>query len=161
MWVTEHLARFLGGRRKGTPHNPGSRWATLRRYRWRHMKSGLLRGRVLPVLNRSGGQIRELASVDLDLAVARGAAYYGLARHGRGIRIRLQFVYTCASKLSPASVPGIPAPMKALCVAPFGMEEGSNTTRQQGVRSGGVGGFSPARLHCPQARAEMIEKLAG
>ena len=31
---------------------------------------------------------RALAGADLDLAVARGAAYYGLVRRGKGVRIR-------------------------------------------------------------------------
>jgi len=32
--------------------------------------------------------VKELGGTDLDLAVARGAAYYGLVRRGRGVRIR-------------------------------------------------------------------------
>jgi hypothetical protein len=59
--------------------------------------------------------------------VARGAAYYGLARRGRGIRIRggtARAYYIGIESAMPA-VPGVPAPQKAVCVAPFGMEEGS------------------------------------
>ncbi len=65
--------------------------------------------------------------MDLDRAVALGATYYGLARKGRGIRIRAgvpQTYYIGIESAMPA-VPGIPTPMKALCVVPFGMEEGS------------------------------------
>jgi hypothetical protein len=64
---------------------------------------------------------------DLDHAVARGAAYYGMARRGRGIRIRSgasRSYYVGIESAMPA-VPGMPAPLKALCVVPFGMEEGS------------------------------------
>ena len=74
------------------------------------------------------GETRELTSVDLDRAVALGATYYGLARKGRGIRIRAgvpQTYYIGIESAMPA-VPGIPTPMKALCVVPFGMEEGSH-----------------------------------
>jgi len=72
--------------------------------------------------------IRKLEGEDLDLAVARGAAYYGLVRRGRGVRIRggtAQTYYVGIESTMPA-VPGMPAPLKAFCVAPFGMEEGSS-----------------------------------
>ena len=71
-----------------------------------------------------------LDAPDLDHAVARGAAYYGLARRGRGIRIRsgaARSYYVGIESAMPA-VPGLPAPLKALCVVPFGMEEGTSAT---------------------------------
>ncbi|HEX4610426.1 MAG TPA: Hsp70 family protein [Urbifossiella sp.] len=70
---------------------------------------------------------RELPGADLDLAVARGAAYYGLVRRGKGVRIRggtARAYYVGVETAAPA-VPGIAPPIKALCVAPFGMEEGT------------------------------------
>jgi hypothetical protein len=68
-----------------------------------------------------------LEAPDLDRAVARGAAYYGLARRGRGIRIRSGAARTYYVGIESAmpSVPGLPAPLKALCVVQFGMEEGT------------------------------------
>lgn len=66
-----------------------------------------------------------LEGTDLDQAVARGAAYYGLVQRGRGIRIRggtAQVYYIGVETAQPA-VPGFAAPIKAVCVAPFGMEE--------------------------------------
>ena len=69
-----------------------------------------------------------LDAPDLDHAVAQGAAYYGLARRGRGIRIRsgaARSYYVGIESAMPA-IPGLPAPLKALCVVPFGMEEGSS-----------------------------------
>src|SRR5262249_21686164 len=56
-------------------------------------KAEPLRQRLLEVVNgwakaAGGGPVRRLQADDLDLAVARGAAYYGLVRRGRGIRIR-------------------------------------------------------------------------
>ena len=61
-------------------------------------------------------------------AVARGAAYYGLARTGRGVRIRggVPRTYYVGIESSLPAVPGMRAPVKALTVAPFGMEEGSS-----------------------------------
>lgn len=95
-------------------------------------KSQLLRERVLAVLNRwlgadSGQPAAELAGAELDLAVARGAAYYGWARHGHGLRIRggtARAYYVGIESAMPA-VPGMEPPVRALCVAPFGMEEGT------------------------------------
>src|SRR5207302_10316587 len=64
---------------------------------------------------------------DLDLSVARGAAYYGLVRRGKGIRIRggTARAYYVGVETSLPAVPGNAPPLKALCVAPFGMEEGT------------------------------------
>ena len=66
-------------------------------------------------------------ATDLDLAVAHGAAYFGLVRRGRGIRIRggtARAYYIGVESAMPA-IPGFAPPVKALCVAPFGMEEGT------------------------------------
>jgi len=70
---------------------------------------------------------RLLAGIDLDLAVARGAAYYGYVRRGGGVRIRggtAKAYYVGVESAMPA-VPGLEPPIEALCIAPFGMEEGT------------------------------------
>ncbi len=61
-------------------------------------------------------------------AVSRGAAYYGLARRGRGVRIRggVPRTYYVGVESAMPSIPGFPAPLKALTVVPFGMEEGTD-----------------------------------
>ena len=62
-------------------------------------------------------------------AVARGAAYYGAARQGKGVRIRggiARSYYVGIESAMPA-VPGMPTPVKALAVAQFGMEEGTKS----------------------------------
>ena len=100
------------------------------------MKAPALRARVLEVLN---GWIAEegfapledrhvLETDRLDHAVALGAASYGLARRGRGIRIRsgAPRTYYIGIESAMPSVPGLAAPLKALCVVPFGMEEGTS-----------------------------------
>jgi hypothetical protein len=92
----------------------------------------VLRARLLETLNgwlheRGAGAARVLPGEDLDLAVARGAAYYGLVRHGRGLRIRggtARAYYVGIESPAPA-LPGLEPPVLALCVAPFGMEEGT------------------------------------
>ena len=95
-------------------------------------KSPILKQRVLEVLNQwlaadGGAPVKELEGAELDLAVARGAAYYGWARHGHGLRIRggtARAYYVGVESAMPA-VPGMEPPVRALCVAPFGMEEGT------------------------------------
>ena len=95
-------------------------------------KAATLKERVMEVLNNwlaaDGGQsARELEGVELDLAVARGAAYYGWVRRGHGLRIRggTARAYYVGVETSMPAVPGFEPPVKALCVAPFGMEEGT------------------------------------
>ncbi len=149
--VTRHLARFLGRQAQGGLSQSGVPVAfpSAILFNGGVMKSDLLRKRVLSVLNRwsAAGEIRELPSVDLDLAVARGAAYYGLARRGRGIRIRggTARSYYIGIETSMPSVPGVPTPMKALCVVPFGMEEGSDAEIRQ--REFGLVVGEPAVFH--------------
>src|SRR4029079_7635833 len=70
-------------------------------------------------------RVRSAAGVDL--AWSRGAAYYALARRGRGLRIRggtARAYYVGIESNAPA-VPGVEPPITALCIAPFGMEEGT------------------------------------
>src|SRR5207249_3767233 len=95
-------------------------------------KAGPLRERVITVLNqwaKAAGvpPVKVLQGNDLDLAVARGAAYYGLVRRGKGVRIRggTARAYYVGVESSMPAVPGAPPPIKALCVVPFGMEEGT------------------------------------
>ncbi len=128
--VSRHLARFLGQSERGLTEagsNMGYPSAVL--FNGGVMKSDLLRRRFLDILRRWHPQeyVRELSSADLDLAVARGAAYYGLARRGRGIRIRggVARPYYIGIESAMPAVPGIPTPIKALCIVPFGMEEGT------------------------------------
>ncbi len=95
-------------------------------------RSELLKERVLEVLNQwlaadGGKPVAELPGAELDLAVARGAAYYGWARHGHGLRIRggTGRAYYVGVETAMPAVPGVEPPVRALCVAPFGMEEGT------------------------------------
>jgi molecular chaperone DnaK (HSP70) len=138
--VTKHLASFL--------HRQSEPLAERTRGRGKKTVTGLtavlynggvykgepLRERVTELLNRwgkagGGGPVKVLPSADLDLAVARGAAYYGMVRRGKGVRIRggTARVYYVGVETSLPAVPGAPPPLKALCVVPFGMEEGTET----------------------------------
>ncbi len=129
--ITKHLARFLGRQTQEDFADSGAaiKYPGAVLFNGGVMKPQVVRKRLLSVLeNWNGGQgPRELGSEDLDLAVARGAAYYGLARRGQGIRIRggVGRAYYIGVESAMPAVPGIPTPMKALCVVPFGMEEGT------------------------------------
>ncbi len=95
-------------------------------------QASLLRDRVMQVLNSwITGEGFEPAQVlpgeDLMHAVARGAAVYGKVRAGHGIRIRggVPRTYYVGIESSMPAVPGFSPPLRALTVAPFGMEEGT------------------------------------
>ncbi len=128
--ITRHLARFLG-RQAGSLHTGGSSVipsAIL--FNGGVFKAAELRNRVVDVLSGWAGKpVPELDPGDLDLAVARGAAYYGQVRQGKGVRIRggVGRSYYVGLETRAPAVPGIPTPIKALCVVPMGMEEGTET----------------------------------
>jgi hypothetical protein len=97
------------------------------------LNASLVRERILATLDTWLAEeglpaVRPLSGEDLMHAVARGAAYYGLARGGRGVRIRggVPRTYYVGVESAMPSIPGFPAPLKALAVVPFGMEEGSD-----------------------------------
>ncbi len=97
------------------------------------LKAPVLAERIMSVINQwlieaGVDQARLLQGADLDLAVAKGAAYYGSVRQGRGVRIRggIASAYYVGIESAMPAVPGMAPPIQALCVAPFGMEEGSS-----------------------------------
>ncbi|MBA2728517.1 MAG: Hsp70 family protein [Parachlamydiaceae bacterium] len=95
-------------------------------------KAEAFRERLMTMLNQwakasDKPEVREIQKPDYDFAVSRGAVYYGMARQGKGIRIRngTSRSYYIGVEDSAPAVPGVPTPLRALCVVPFGMEEGS------------------------------------
>jgi hypothetical protein len=93
-------------------------------------KSGPVRDRVLELLAswNQGQGVRELRGIELDLAVAKGASFYGRTRvTGKGMRINAGAArsYYIGLETSMPAVPGFKPPVKALCVVPQGMQEGS------------------------------------
>jgi molecular chaperone DnaK (HSP70) len=135
--ITKHLAYFLKRNAEAlSQHRPTGKKAarepmpTEVLFNGGVFKAGPLRQRLLDQLQEwSKTPARELQGTDLDLAVSRGAAYYGLVRRGRGVRIRggTARTYYVGIESSLPAVPGAPPPLKALCVVPFGMEEGTET----------------------------------
>jgi molecular chaperone DnaK (HSP70) len=89
-----------------------------------------IRRRVLDLLAlwNNGLPVRELEGFQPDLAVAKGAALYGRTRAtGQGIRIKAGTArsYYIGLESSMPAIPGFKPPIKAICVVPQGMEEGS------------------------------------
>ncbi len=132
--VTKHLAAFLHRQSEAlAEHARGGRskkkvsGLTAVLFNGGVFKAEPLRQRIVSTLNKWGHNVKVLPNDDLDLAVSRGAAYYGLVRRGRGVRIRggAARVYYVGVETSLPAVPGAPPPLKALCVVPFGMEEGT------------------------------------
>jgi hypothetical protein len=142
--ITKHLARFLSEQVRNSPEaaamrrgSSGLACPTHILFNGGVMKAALLRNRVVEVMNswlrQEGfgalGEEQILEARDLEHAVARGAVYYGKARRGRGVRIRsgASRTYYLGIESAMPAVPGMEAPLKALCVVPFGMEEGTET----------------------------------
>jgi hypothetical protein len=142
--ITKHLARFLARQtqndqdeailRKGPS---GLACPTHILFNGGVMKAEILRERLVKVLNmwlaaEGFDAVQVLAAPDMDHAVARGAAYYGRAKRGQGVRIRsgAPRTYYIGIESAMPAVPGMEAPLKALCVVPFGMEEGTEAKIQ-------------------------------
>jgi hypothetical protein len=125
--ITRHLAAFL--RSQGEDGQAVRPTHVL--FNGGVFKSALLRERLFGVMSgwfadqpppqgMAGNQ-------DLDYAVARGAAYYGFAKQRKAVRIRggTARSYYVGIETAGLAIPGAPRPMRALCVVPFGMEEGT------------------------------------
>ncbi|HEV3081270.1 MAG TPA: Hsp70 family protein [Gemmataceae bacterium] len=137
--VTKHLASFITRNAELlAQHAPSKRskkkvsQPTAVLFNGGVFKAEPLRQRLVNVLNQwahkaGAPAVRVLEGTDLDMAVARGGAYYGLVRRGKGVRIRggAARAYYIGVETSLPAVPGSPPPLKALCVVPFGMEEGT------------------------------------
>ena len=145
--VTRHLAALLGRQAGATTELAGFEGKVDAEASFLHptavlfnggvFKSDALIERTLDTLNgwltaENAASARMLAGADMDLAVARGAAYYGYVRRGQGVRIRggTARAYYVGVESSMPAIPGMEPPMQALCVAPFGMEEGTEANLQ-------------------------------
>jgi hypothetical protein len=137
--ITKHLARFLRQEQLASEETPDLRGPsglvcpTHILFNGGVMLPALLRNRVVEVLNgwlaeEQRAPVECLTAEDPMRAVARGAVCYGMAKQGRGIRIRggVPRTYYVGVEAAMPSVPGFPAPIRALTVAPYGMEEGTS-----------------------------------
>jgi len=138
--ITRHMARFLRQQASNTQQSSvrrgpsGLACPTHVLFNGGVLNATLARQRILATLDSWLAEeglpaVQPLSGEDLMHAVARGAAYYGIARTGRGVRIRggVPRTYYVGVESAMPSIPGFPAPLKALAVVPFGMEEGTDT----------------------------------
>lgn len=130
--ITRHLAAFLG--REGLERKGGHAFVhpTAILFNGGVTRSPVLRDRIESILTgwleQDGGKApKVLEGADPDLAVGRGAACYAHARQKGGLRIKggTARAYYVGVERAELAVPGIPPQVDALCIAPFGMEEGS------------------------------------
>ena len=131
--ITRHLAKFLRQSDQKTPEGTLA-CPTHILFNGGVLRSPFVRDRILEVLNTwldEAGRppVQTLTGEDLMHAVARGSAYYGATRHGKGVRIRggISRSYYVGVESAMPAVPGFAAPVRALAVAQFGMEEGTST----------------------------------
>ncbi|MGZ5027958.1 MAG: Hsp70 family protein [Methylobacter sp.] len=143
--ITRHLAAFLSKQQRATdelkdinlPEHASFLHPTAVLFNGGVLKAEALAERLMEVLNswlitEQAPEARLLSGADLDLAVARGAAYYGYVRKGKGVRIKggtAASYYVGIESAMPA-VPGMAPEIQALCIAPFGMEEGTQQELQ-------------------------------
>ena len=129
--ITRHLAAFLARQVAATDDLEGFNSALPDGATFLHptavlfnggvFKSELLAQRTLATINswlaaEGAPAARPLEGADLDLAVARGAAYYSYVRRGQGVRIRggtARSYYVAVESVMPA-VPGMQPPVQAL-----------------------------------------------
>lgn len=132
--ITRHVAAFLSSQGE-TAARP-----TRVLFNGGVFKSPLLRERMLATLGEwysdlqssDASAVQPLAANDdatLDHAVALGAAHYGWSKQRGGLRIRggTARSYYVGIETAGLAIPGAPRPLRALCVVPFGMEEGTQT----------------------------------
>ncbi|MBI1325105.1 Hsp70 family protein [bacterium] len=125
--ITKHLAQFLA-RHGALSDGSAAAKPTKILFNGGVFEAAPLRDRLTETLTSwTGAEVPALPAADLHLSVALGAAQYGLARLGKGVRIRggVNRSYYIGLETPAPAVPGVPPPVKALCVVPMGMEEGT------------------------------------
>ncbi len=128
--LSRHLASFLSQHRgdpiPGSDETLGSPDVIL--FNGGALKPSIIRDRLVEQVTTWGGEAPAvLDSGSLDLAVSRGAAYYGLVRRGRGVRIGggspRAFYLGIASDSTEAGTHAVTK--RVLCLVHRGMAEGT------------------------------------
>ncbi|HZX95471.1 MAG TPA: Hsp70 family protein [Myxococcales bacterium] len=163
--VTRHLAAFLRRSAGAVPPKPGTTFPhpTAILFNGGVFKDAPLQERIAALVERwvraeGGASLKRLRSASLDLAVALGASYSGLARRGRGIRIRggTARAYYVGVEAAVPAVPGFAPPVRAVCLAPFGMEEGGTVDLPQLEVGAVVGETASFRFFASSARRDDV-----
>jgi len=122
--ITRHVAEFLSRQREAAEQTD---LALVRPdallFNGGTLEPAAVRARLLEAVGAwHGGAPASLGGESLHLAVARGAAYFGLVRRGMGVRIGGGAARTYYLGLDDAG----PERRRALCLVPRGMEEGES-----------------------------------
>lgn len=121
--ITRHLAAFLARHRRAPDQGSAGNRIDAVLFNGGAMTPASLRRRVIDQLAAwQGSAPRELVSAAPELAVARGAAYYGLVRRGEASPIRGGTARTFYVGAASAGAP------LAVCIAPKGLPDGARTT---------------------------------
>lgn len=134
--ITKHIAAFLADHRPSDSGDTGQADSkpipTHLLFNGGVFRANRLRNTVAEVLGGwmdGDGPTLLGGPEDLDHAVALGAAFYGWSKHRGGVRIRggtARSYYIGIETAGPA-IPGAPRPLRALCIAAKGMEEGTDS----------------------------------
>ena len=139
--ITRHIANFLQRSNANTENNneqPPTPDFVL--FNGGVFKADSFQNRLLEVIGSwsQDSPVQPLDGVhDLDCAVAKGACFYAWNKNNGGVRIRggVGHSYYVGIETAGLAIPGAPRPLKALCVVPFGMEEGT----QANIESNEIG----------------------
>jgi molecular chaperone DnaK (HSP70) len=116
--ITRHVVAFLAR------HLPPGAWPDAVLLNGGVFRAARIAERVVESLAgwRGGERVVRLPDADPDLAVARGAVVYALARRGRGVRIGGGAARSYFVGVAPEA--GGDRPARAVCIVPRGAEEG-------------------------------------
>lgn len=124
--ITKHLASFLSKHAFNAADLPNCVF-----FNGGVTKALPVRERIIETLQkwplRPTEKMRVITGTNPDRAVAKGACCYANVSRGEGIRIKSgsSHSYYIGIETSMPAVPGFIPPLKALCIVPLGMEEGT------------------------------------
>ncbi len=125
--ITRHVAAFLADQKDAATNQPVQPTHLL--FNGGVFRGTMLRQQMIDTINQWCPSPPTILGgpEDLDTAVAIGAAFYGWSKVTGGIRIRggTARSYYVGIETAGLAIPGMPRPLRALCVAPRGMEEGT------------------------------------
>ena len=164
--VTRHLASFVRQAQSARGRASGAVPSAVL-FNGGVFHASLLRERLLSLLADWFSVDRPpevLLGTDLRQAVAQGAAFYGWARLHGGVRIRADLPHSYYVGVAAAlpAVPGRRPPLRALCVAPRGLAEGSEVElpeREFALHLGHELEFRLFRSQRPDAVGTLVEEM--
>ncbi len=128
--ITKHLAHFISSH-SDKNINELNLLPNIVLFNGGVTKAKYVQDRISDVLqkwhNHDDESVTILVDGNPDLAVALGASWFGIVCQGEGVKIKSGSAhsYYVGVESSMPAIPGFKPPVEALCVVPFGMEEGT------------------------------------